>query len=58
MKVMIKELDRAYGDSALEAGIYRGIEEFCKRFDVDDELKKKAGVPENDRGYQLHENNR
>ena len=44
MKAMIKELDDAYGDSALEAGIYTGIEEFCKQFDVDDELKKKVGV--------------
>ena len=42
MEAMIKELDRAYGETALSAGIYAGIEEFCKHFDIDDALKKKA----------------
>lgn len=41
IKVMIEELDKAYGDSAFEAGIGFGIDEFCKRFDIEDEFKKR-----------------
>jgi len=30
IKVMIEELDKAYGDRALMAGIRFGVDEFCK----------------------------
>ena len=35
------ELDKAYGDRALMAGIRFGVDEFCKRFDVDEKYKKR-----------------
>ena len=41
IKVMIEELDKAYGDRALMAGIRFGVDEFCKRFDVDEKYKKR-----------------
>ncbi len=41
-KKMLEWLDYAYGDSAFEAGIYTGMEEFCKRYDVEDKLVQEA----------------
>lgn len=38
---MIEELDKAYGDRALMAGIRFGVDKFCKRFDVDEKYKKR-----------------
>ena len=42
IKVMIEELDKAYGDRALMAGIRFGVDEFCKRFGVDEKYKKRV----------------
>ena len=40
-EAMIEELDKAYGDRALMAGIRFGVDEFCKRFDIDEKYKKR-----------------